>query len=143
MNQKQIRQIEKILKSVPLAAHNQRSKSILLIEQPRNAERVELEDVIKILETSMSSPVHEVLKRKDEQAVVLFAHQNPVFVEDVVRSILHKAYELYKNRSPETVISVKQINYESIHQHNAVAEVRTTLQRLKNQLNGFEEDENR
>ena len=136
-------QIEKILNSVPLAAHNQRSKSILLIEQPRDAERVELEDVIKILETSMSSPVHEVLKRKDEQAVVLFAHQNPVFVEDVVRSILHKVYELYKNRSPETVISVKQINYESIHQHNAVAEVRTTLQRLKNQLNGFEEDENR
>ena len=136
-------QIEKILKSVPLAAHNQRSKSILLIEQPRDAERVELEDVIKILETSMSSPVHEVLKRKDEQAVVLFAHQNPVFVEDVVRSILHKVYELYKNRAPETVISVKQINYESIHQHNAVAEVRTTLQRLKNQLNGFEGNENR
>ena len=39
-------QIEKVLNSVPLAAHNQRSKSILLIEQPRDAERVELEDVI-------------------------------------------------------------------------------------------------
>ncbi|MCG3216279.1 MAG: GTP cyclohydrolase I FolE2 [Candidatus Heimdallarchaeota archaeon] len=135
-------QIEKILKSIPLAAHNQRSKSILLIEQDRDAERIELEDVIQILESSMSSPVHEVLKRKDEQAVVLYAHQNPVFVEDVVRSILHKVYEHYKDRSPDTVISVKQINYESIHQHNAVAEVKTTLQRIKKQLNGFEDNEN-
>ncbi|MHA1259820.1 MAG: GTP cyclohydrolase, FolE2/MptA family, partial [Candidatus Heimdallarchaeaceae archaeon] len=89
-------QIDKILASVPLAAHNQRSKSILLFEQPREAERIELEDIIKILESSMSAPVHEVLKRKDEQAVVLYAHHNPVFVEDVVRSILRKVVEKYE-----------------------------------------------
>ncbi|MHA1828764.1 MAG: GTP cyclohydrolase MptA, partial [Candidatus Heimdallarchaeaceae archaeon] len=136
-------QIDKILASVPLAAHNQRSKSILLFEQPREAERIELEDIIKILESSMSAPVHEVLKRKDEQAVVLYAHHNPVFVEDVVRSILRKVVEKYENQPPSTIISVKQINYESIHQHNAVAEVRTSLQRLRDQINGFEINESK
>ncbi|MHA1668500.1 MAG: GTP cyclohydrolase MptA [Candidatus Heimdallarchaeaceae archaeon] len=136
-------QIDKILASVPLAAHNQRSKSILLFEQPREAERIELEDIIKILESSMSAPIHEVLKRKDEQAVVLYAHHNPVFVEDVVRSILRKVVEKYENQPPSTIISVKQINYESIHQHNAVAEVRTSLQRLRDQINGFEINESK
>lgn len=134
-------EIERILKSVPLASHNQRSKSILTFEQPRDAERIELEDVIRILENSMSAPTHEVLKRKDEQAVVIYAHQNPVFVEDVVRSILQKVAEVYKNQPSQTVICVKQINYESIHQHNAVAEVKTTLGNLQKQLNGFEKDE--
>ena len=135
-------QIEKIIDNVPLAAHNQRSKSILLLEQPRNAERIELEDIIEILETSMSAPVHEVLKRKDELAVVLFAHQNPVFVEDVVRIILHKVSKKFTKQSHDTIVSVKQINYESIHQHNAVAEVKTTLESLDKQLNGFDKGEN-
>ena len=134
-------EIEKILDTVPLASHNQRSKSILVFEQPRDAERIELEDVIKILENSMSAPTHEVLKRKDEQAVVLYAHQNPVFVEDVVRSILQKVADQYNNQPPETMISVKQINYESIHQHNAVAEIRTSLQDLHKQLNGLKKNE--
>ena len=86
----------------------------------------------------MSAPIHEVLKRKDEQAVVLYAHQHPVFVEDVVRSILQKVVERYAEHSEETIISVKQSNYESIHQHNAVAEVRTSLKQLREQINGFE-----
>ena len=135
-------QIDQVLEDMPLAAHNQRSKSILIFEQPRNAERIELEDVIKILENSMSAPTHEVLKRKDEQAVVLYAHRNPVFVEDVVRAILKQVSIKYSNQPPETQISVKQINYESIHQHNAVAEVKTTLQKLNEQLNGLEQNEN-
>ncbi len=135
-------QIDFVLENIPLASHNQRSKSILVLEQPRDAERVELEDIIGILETSMSSPTHEVLKRKDEQAVVLYAHQHPAFVEDVVRTILQKVAKRYINQPPETVICVKQINYESIHQHNAVAEVRTSLKELLEQLNGLEENEN-
>jgi len=134
-------QVALALENMPLAAHNQRSKSILVFEQPRNAERIELEDIIKILETSMSAPIHEVLKRKDEQAVVLYAHKNPVFVEDVVRTILQQVALKYSNQPPETQVCVNQTNYESIHQHNAVAEVKTTLQRLKEQLNGFENNE--
>ncbi len=129
-------QIDRIVDVVPLAAHNQRSKAILLFEQPKEAERIELEDIIQIIETSMSSPVHEVLKRKDEQAVVVYSHSRPVFVEDVVRIILQKVADKYKNQHDDTIISVKQVNYESIHQHNAVAEVRTTLKKLKEQLIG-------
>lgn len=135
-------QIKKVIENVPMAAHNQRSKSILLLEQPRDAERIEIEDIIEILETSMSAPVHEVLKRKDELEVVLYAHQHPVFVEDVVRIILRKVSNKFVNQPPNTIVSIKQINYESIHQHNAVAEVKTTLESLDKQLNGFEKNEN-
>ena len=35
----------------------------------------------------MSSPVCELLKRSDENAVVIHAHKNPMFVEDCVRNI--------------------------------------------------------
>ncbi len=135
-------QVNYVLETIPLASHNQRSKSILVLEQPRDAERIELEDIIEILETSMSSPTHEVLKRKDEQAVVIYAHQHPAFVEDVVRSILQKVSKKYFNQPPETVIYIKQINYESIHQHNAVAEVKISLKKLMEQLNGLERNEN-
>lgn len=134
-------QVNLALEDIPLAAHNQRSKSILVFEQPKNAERIELEDIIRILEDSMSAPVHEVLKRKDEQAVVLYAHKNPVFVEDVVRTILKHVVNKFTNQPPETEICVKQINYESIHQHNAVAEVKTTLRSLNEQLNGLDNNE--
>ena len=36
----------------------------------------------------MSSPVYELLKRPDENAVVANAHENPMFVEDCVRNMV-------------------------------------------------------
>lgn len=127
-------QIKTIVDCIPMASHNQRSKAILLLELPESAKRVELDDIIKILEISMSAPLHEVLKRKDEQAVVLYAHSRPSFVEDVVRTILYNVAFKFDYLPSETGIYVKQTNFESIHRHNAVAEIRTTLEILKEQL---------
>ncbi len=132
-------QIDEILEMVPLSAHNQRSKAILLLEMPYNTKRIELNDIISLLENSMSAPIHEVLKRKDEQAVVLYAHKKPGFVEDVIRTILQNVVFHFNSLPDETIIYTKQINYESIHQHNAVAEIRTTLSDLRRQL---EEEKN-
>lgn len=127
-------QIEDILEVVPIAAHNQRSKAMLLFELPRGAPRIELEDIITTLESSMSAPLHEVLKRKHEQAVVIYAHKRAAFVEDVVRLILQNVERNFPQLSDETVIHVKQVNYESIHQHNAVAELRISLKQVREQL---------
>jgi GTP cyclohydrolase FolE2 len=54
---------------------------------------------------------------------------------------LQKVSKKYLNQPPETLICVKQINYESIHQHNAVAEVKISLKKLMEQLNGLEANE--
>ncbi len=128
-------QIQTIVELVPFAAHNQRSKTTLLFELPESAERLELNDIIKVIEISVSAPLHEILKRKDEQAVVIYAHSRPRFVEDVVRILLQNIVFTFNSLPHETVIYIKQENYESIHHHNAVAEVMTTFANLQNSLN--------
>ena len=127
-------QINEILDIIPLAAHNQRSKAILLFELPDDSPRIELDDIIALMEISMSAPIHEVLKRKDEQAVVLYAHKKPGFVEDVIRTLLQNVVFKFEYLPDEVQVYAKQINYESIHQHDAVAEVCTTIGDLKKQL---------
>ena len=72
------------LKDVPMITHNQRNITSLLIEVPSNY-TIEAEDLIKIVEDSMSSPTFEILKRADEGKIVYGAHTKPRFVEDVVR----------------------------------------------------------
>ena len=82
--------VDRILELVPLATHNQRGRGTLYVgtEQPINAE-----DLVEIVERSMSSPVYELLKRPDELFVVEHAHLQPRFVEDSVRVALKEALE--------------------------------------------------
>lgn len=80
---------QKVLDTVTFASHNQRGVGTLLIEVPEDRE-VKGEDIIEIIEESMSSPVCELLKRPDENATVLNAHKKPVFVEDCVRNMMEK-----------------------------------------------------
>jgi len=61
-----------------------------LLEAPINAE-----DLVRIVEGSMSSPVYELLKRPDELFVVEHAHLQPRFVEDSVRIALRDTLETY------------------------------------------------
>ena len=70
----------------------------------------------------MSSETYDLLKRPDEFFVVNKAHHNPKFVEDVVRGILARALEMYADFGDETFVFASQINYESIHKHDAFAE---------------------
>ena len=92
---------------------------------------VEADDLIEIIELSQSSPTFEILKRSDEGRVVLDAHENPKFVEDVVRDILHHIIQRYPDLHGETKIKVRSISEESIHKHNALAERITTLEELR------------
>ena len=77
---------EKVLNTVTFASHNQRGVGTILIEVPEK-EYIDGEKLIEIIESSMSSPISELLKRPDENAVVMNAHKNPVFVEDCVRTM--------------------------------------------------------
>ena len=125
---------QKVLDTVTFASHNQRGIGILLIEVPEH-KTVKAEDLIEIIETSMSSPVCELLKRPDENATVMNAHQNPVFVEDCVRNMMEKIANKYSDFPDDTLITARQENQESIHRHNAFAEKVTTLGELKEELN--------
>lgn len=125
---------QKVLDTVTFASHNQRGVGTLLIEVPED-KYVKAEDLIDIIETSMSSPVCELLKRPDENATVMNAHRNPVFVEDCVRNMMEKIVQKYADFPDDTLITARQENQESIHRHNAYAEKVTTLGELKAELN--------
>lgn len=125
---------QKVLDTVTFASHNQRGVGTLLIEVPED-KNVKAEDLIEIIETSMSSPVCELLKRPDENATVMNAHRKPVFVEDCVRNMMEKIVQKYSDFPDDTLITARQENQESIHRHNAFAEKVTTLGELKEELN--------
>ena len=86
------------------------------------ADQLRAEDLVEIVENSMSSETYDLLKRPDEFFIVNKAHQNPKFVEDVVRGILARALDVYADFPDDTFISATQVNYESIHKHDAFAE---------------------
>ena len=123
----------KVLDTVTFASHNQRGVGTLLIEVPEGWE-VKGEDIIEIIEKSMSSPVCELLKRPDENATVMNAHRKPVFVEDCVRNMMEMIAEKYSDLPDDTLITSRQENQESIHRHNAFAEKVTTMGELKQEL---------
>lgn len=125
---------QKVLDTVTFASHNQRGVGTVLIEVPEN-QKVEGEDIIKIIEDSMSSPVCELLKRPDENAVVMNAHKKPVFVEDCVRNMVEKIIAKYSYLPEDTLITTRQVNQESIHRHNAFAEKVATMGALKQETN--------
>ncbi|MDD1756278.1 MAG: GTP cyclohydrolase MptA [Methanomassiliicoccales archaeon] len=115
---------------LPTISHNQRNVSTLMVEVPEMYD-VEANDLIEILEASFSSPTYEILKRTDEAAVVIKAHSNPKFVEDVVRDILTKVLERYASLPDDVIVTARSESEESIHKHNAFAERVTTLGELR------------
>ena len=115
---------------IPMITHNQRNRTVLMIEVPEDV-RIEADDLVEIVEGSLSSPTYGILKRKDEANVVLNAHLNPKFVEDVVRDILGKLLEKYKDLDDSVHVTVRSVSEESIHKHDALAERVTTLGELR------------
>ncbi len=115
---------------IPMISHNQRNVTTLMVEVPEHVE-IEADDLIGMVEGSLSSPTYGILKREDEAQVVIDAHRNPKFVEDVVRDILGKMLEGYAELPDSVHITVRSESEESIHKHNAFAERVTTLGELR------------
>jgi GTP cyclohydrolase I/GTP cyclohydrolase-4 len=123
--------VDRILELVPLATHNQRGRGTLYVgtRQPVNAEQ--LADVV---ERSMSSPVYALLKRPDELFVVEHAHLQPRFVEDSVRHALAGVLELYPTLDDGDFVHSRQVNFETIHDHDVVAERFGTVGEVRGEL---------
>jgi len=123
--------VERILELVPLATHNQRGRGTLLVgtDASVNAERL-----VDIVEGSMSSPVYELLKRPDELFVVEHAHLQPRFVEDSVRIALKQTLDRYPALEDGDFVFSRQVNLETIHDHDVLAERGGTAGELRAEL---------
>jgi GTP cyclohydrolase IV len=123
--------VERILELVPLATHNQRGKGTLYLGTQI---RLDAEDLVDIVEESMSSPIYELLKRPDELFVVEHAHLTPRFVEDSVRLMVKGALDSYLELEDEDFVLARQVNFETIHNHEVLAERFGTVGELRAEL---------
>lgn len=128
-------EIERILAAVPVATHNQRGLGTLHVGCPETCdEDVDARDLLAIVEDSMSSEIYELMKRSDEVAVVEKAHRRPRFVEDCVREMVRGVIERFPALDDRAFVSARQVNLETIHQHNVVAERFGTLGEIRHEL---------
>jgi GTP cyclohydrolase IV len=125
--------IERILELVPLATHNQRGKGTLLVGTET---QINAEHLVEIVEHSMSSPVYELLKRPDELFVVEHAHLQPRFVEDSVRFALKATIDRYPDLADADFLFAQQVNLETIHRHDVLAERTGTVGEVREELSG-------
>ncbi len=123
------------LHSIPMATHNQRGKGIISIEVEDDV-NIPMGRIINIIEQSMSAKTYEILKRPDESKVVELGHKKPMFVEDCVREMAKRVVETFTELPDDSIITIKQINEESIHQHDAVAERIAPIGDLRKELRG-------
>jgi GTP cyclohydrolase IV len=123
--------IERILQLVPVATHNQRGLATLYVgtDQDLDAERL-----VRIAEGSMSAPIYDLLKRPDELFVVEHAHLQPRFVEDSVRYSLRDALGTLEELDDDDFLLARQVNFETIHRHDVVAERFGTVGELRDEL---------
>ena len=128
-------EIERILEAVPVATHNQRGLGTLHIGCTELCEdEIDAAILLEIVEQSMSSEIYELMKRSDEAHVVEKAHRRPRFVEDCVREMIRGVVERFPDLNDAVFVSARQVNLETIHQHNVVAERFGTLGEIRREL---------
>jgi MptA/FolE2 family GTP cyclohydrolase len=123
--------VERILELVPLATHNQRGRGTLYVGTQGS---VNAEQLVEIVERSMSAPVYEILKRPDELFVVEHAHLQPRFVEDSVRVALRGVLDAYPGLDDDDFVFSRQVNLETIHTHDVLAERYGTVGEIRREL---------
>jgi GTP cyclohydrolase IV len=127
--------VERILELVPIATHNQRGQGTLFVGTTKH---VDAERLVELVESSMSSPIYELLKRPDELFVVEHAHLQPRFVEDSVRVALKSVLDDLPELDDGDFVLSRQVNFETIHAHEVVAERYGTIGELRGELAGGE-----
>jgi GTP cyclohydrolase I/GTP cyclohydrolase-4 len=123
--------VERILELVPLATHNQRGRGSLYVGTEL---QLDANDLVAIVQDSMSAPIYELLKRPDELFVVEHAHLQPRFVEDSVRLSLKGALDALPELADDDFLFARQLNFETIHAHDVVAEREGTVGELRVEL---------
>ena len=113
--------VEAFLKKVPQPGHSQRGHATLTVESD-GAPSVDLNEIIQVARDAMSARIYNLAKRPDEDHMTYESHANAKFVEDCVRSLAEGVVENFTDLPDDAVVTMKQSNDESIHQHNAHAE---------------------
>ena len=128
-------EIERIVRLVPIATHNQRARGTLHLGAPGGV-AVDADDLIRIIEESMSSEIYELLKRTDERYVVHRAHRRPRFVEDSVREMVRLTALSHPLLPDDAFLWAQQENFETIHTHDVMAERAGLLGEIRAELAG-------
>lgn len=101
-------------------AHNQRGKITISgnisTESIPNDWKLQLKDIAI---NNASAPIHSLLKRQDEKYVTEQAYENPRFVEDLARLIAVDLADVKWLDHKQVICE----NEESIHAHNAIAQI--------------------
>src|SRR5688572_3600348 len=127
--------VDGILDLVPLATHNQRGRGTLYVGTEL---QLDATDLVAIVHDSMSAPIYELLKRPDELFVVEHAHLQPRFVEDSVRLSLKGALDTLPGLEDGDFLFARQLNLETIHAHDVLAEREGTVGELRAELDSGE-----
>jgi GTP cyclohydrolase-4 len=127
--------IDRILEAVPVATHNQRGLGTLHVGCTELCDdEIDAGTLLEIVEHAMSSEIYELMKRSDEAHVVEKAHRRPRFVEDCVREMIRGVVEAFPGLDDAAFVSARQVNLETIHQHNVVAERFGTMGEIRREL---------
>lgn len=104
-------------------AHNQRGWVTIDVRPRMPLDDLWFDDLIATAESAGSSPVYALLKRPDERHVTMAGYDNPVFVEDMARTVARAL------RHDRRVVQfrVGVVNDESIHNHAAYAQIPWTI----------------
>ncbi|NHJ23101.1 MAG: GTP cyclohydrolase I FolE2 [Candidatus Lokiarchaeota archaeon] len=124
--------VKKLLNILPFSSHNQRSLGTIIVQiKDLNHHKIDVLDIIDVIEESMSGKMQSVLKRPEEAKLVRTAHLKPLFAEDVIREMA-KNFILrnFPNLEDNFKIIFKIESYESIHPHNVYSELETTIGEL-------------
>ena len=128
--------LNKLINILPFSSHNQRSIGTIIVQiKDLSNHKIDVLDIIDVIEDSMSGKIQSVLKRPEEAELVRSAHLKPLFSEDVVREMA-KNFILrdFPNLENNFEIKFKILSKESIHLHDVFAELTTTIGELKNKL---------
>jgi GTP cyclohydrolase-4 len=127
--------IDQFLDAVPQPGHSQRGHATLTIEADGDP-AIDVTDIIDVARDSMSARIYNLAKRPDEDHMTYSSHADAKFVEDCVRSMAEGVVDRFSHLPDDAIITMKQSNDESIHQHNAHAERVAEMGDLKSEVNG-------
>ncbi len=114
--------------SCSLATHSQRTKTSLAVESDNfSSPAPTFDDLIHCLSAALHVS-RDLLKRPDEAELILQAHRQPQFVEDVVRETAREVGRTFNGRLPvATRVRIKSLSLESIHIHDVICRLDTSL----------------
>ena len=128
--------VEKILDLVPIATHNQRGRGTLYVGTEHD---LDAETLIGVVERSMSAPIYDLLKRPG-RALRRRARAPAAALRRGLRapcSARQRSDALPQLEDRDFLLS-KQVNFETIHIHDVVAERFGTVGELRGELQSGE-----